>query len=160
MDARDLIGKRGEHIACTRLMRIFDNPQLRLNPYLLGDKCPLFDVLVELDGVGDRAAYFLAQIKSTTKRSGNRTANLPIEVAKEDVEKMVRSPFPTYLIGVDEPREKAYIVSMHGNLSGAIYSMPRKYPLTAKNLKTLWEEVAEYWLQLSGPAARTSRFQW
>jgi hypothetical protein len=69
MDARDLIGKRGEFIACSRLLDFCGNKSAYFNPYPLGDKCPLYDLLVELEGIRDRTMYFMAQVKTTTKVS-------------------------------------------------------------------------------------------
>ena len=160
MGARDTIGRRGEFLACTRLSDFCGNVTAYFNPHALGEKCPLFDLLVELEGLGKRAAYFFAQVKATRKGSAKRTTRLRVEVSGDHVQKMVQSPFPTYLIGVDEPRETAFIVSMHGNLAGPISSMPRRHPLTPRTLKALWEEVADYWPRLSVTAVRTSRFNW
>jgi hypothetical protein len=70
---------------------------------------------------------------------------------------MVRCPFPTYLVGVDEPNDRAYVVSIHGNLRGPITSMPSRYPLTPRNLRRLWEEVTAYWMKLNA-AAKESAF--
>jgi hypothetical protein len=55
---------------------------------------------------------------------------------------------------VDEPRAKAYIVSIHGRLTQSISSMPTAYPLDPQNLKKLWDEVRVYWRAL-GRAAKT-----
>ena len=71
--------------------------------------------------------------------------DLKIALKATDVQKMVRCPIPTYLIGIDEPAAKSYIVSIHGDLSGRIATIPSTYPLDGNNLKVLWEEVAAYW---------------
>lgn len=71
---------------------------------------------------------------------------------------MVRSPVPTYLIGVDEPAAEAYIVSMHGNLNGAISSIPTTYPLNASTLADLWTEVRLNWKTLDHKL-KGSKFQ-
>jgi hypothetical protein len=52
---------------------------------------------------------------------------------------------PTYLIGVDEPNEAAYIVSMYGGMDRTIASMPTTYPLSCANLQKLWDEVKTCW---------------
>jgi hypothetical protein len=70
---------------------------------------------------------------------------------------MVQCPFPTYLVGVDEPNDRAYVVSVHGSMSGSLASMPSRYPLTARNLRRLWEEVTAHWKKLHA-AAKTSAF--
>ena len=87
------------------------------------------------------------------------TVNLKVALKALDVQKMVRCPIPTYLIGVDEPSEKAYVVSIHGNLTGKISSMPSTFPLDCNNLKTLWIEVETHWKTFGQTAIlKTSAF--
>ena len=74
----------------------------------------------------------------------------------KDVQKMVACPIPTYLIGIDEPAAKAFIVSIHGQKSGRISSIPTTYPLDCKNLMKLWDEVGMYWKTLAGIAGSKS----
>jgi hypothetical protein len=59
---------------------------------------------------------------------------------------------------VDEPAAEAYIVSMHGNLKGAISSIPTTYPLNAETLAGLWTEVRSYWKTLNHKK-KNSKFQ-
>jgi hypothetical protein len=49
-------------------------------------------------------------------------------------------------------------VSMHGNLKGAISSIPTTYPLDAATLTDLWTEVRTYWKTLDH-RLRNSKFQ-
>ena len=63
-------------------------------------------------------------------------------------------PIPTYLIGVDEKAEVAYIVSIHGKLTGGISSIPTAYPARSRQLRILRDEVRAYWRTL---AARQKR---
>ena len=58
---------------------------------------------------------------------------------------------------MDEPGGVAYVVSIHGDLTGPIASMPSTYPLNAENLKTLWDEVTTFWQKLD-PTGKTSAF--
>jgi hypothetical protein len=154
---RDHIGKRGEWVAATRLMDPCGNPDPYFDPHYLGEKCSTFDYLVELVNAGDSPPYFLAQVKVTRKGRTKGTRRLIAGVTSEDVRRMARCPLPTYLLGVDEPREKVFIVSVHGGMTGAIASMPTTYPLTPKNLRRLWEEVVDYWGKLEA-GAKTSVF--
>ncbi len=72
---------------------------------------------------------------------------------------MVRCPIPTYLIGIDEPATKAYIVSIHGKLKGRISSIPTIYELDRPNLKALWHEVRKHWgTMASASRSKTSAF--
>ena len=157
MAIQDLIGKRGEAIVTVRLMDFCDNPDPYFDVHPLGEKCPTFDYLVELVNAGDTVPYFLAQVKSTRRGFTKNKRRLLVQVEEEDVQRMVRSPFPTYLIGVDEPSGRAYVVSIHGSIRGAITSMPSTYPLTPRNLRKLWEEVTAHWNKLDA-ATKWSAF--
>ncbi len=126
---------------CGRPLPFFD-------PHPLGEKCPIFDFLVELVCDDKTPPYFLVSAKSTKKGTTKGSLELKVGVKAKDVEAMVRSPIPAYLIGVDEPRARAYIVSMHGNLKGPISSIPTTYPLDASTLTDLWVEVRAYWKSL------------
>ena len=55
MGEGDYIGSRGESIAYTRLTEVARRNRLPFFlPHFLGEKCPRFDFLVELVGVGER----------------------------------------------------------------------------------------------------------
>ena len=157
MAARDLIGKRGESIVITRLMDGCGNPDPYFDPHPLGEKCPTFDYLVELVNAGHSVPYFFVQVKATRQGFTRKERRPIVQVDPADVRRMVQCPVPAYLIGADGPGEKAYVVSVHGRITGAIASMPSKYPLDRKNLKRLWDEVRAYWQTLD-PSARTSVF--
>lgn len=157
MAARDLIGKRGESIVMTRLLDFCGNPVPYFDPHPLGEKCPTYDYLVELVNATESAPYFFVQVKATKKPLTAKRRRLAVQVSVEDVQRMVECPVPTYLVGVDEPAGEAYIVSVHGSLSGAIGSMPAKFPLNPANLKQLWDEVKQYWERLD-PKVRSSAF--
>ncbi|MCI0641411.1 MAG: DUF4365 domain-containing protein [Gemmataceae bacterium] len=155
MATRDLIGKRGEAIVTARLMDFCGNPDPYFDVHPLGEKCPTFDYLVELVNSGDSVPYFLVQVKSTQQGFTLKKRRLIIQVTKDDVVRMVRCPFPTYLVGVDEPNDRAYIVSVHGNMRGAIATMPATYPLTPRNLYKLWVEVKAHWRKLEASVKRS-----
>src|SRR6266478_5356664 len=133
MATRDLIGKRGDAIATARLMDFCDNPDPYFDVHPLGEKCPTFDYLVELVNAGETVPYFLAQVKSTQQGFTKNSRRLLVHVDAQDVRRMVQCPFPTYLIGIDEPDDRAYVVSAHGSVNGSIASMPSRYPLTPRN---------------------------
>lgn len=69
---------------------------------------------------------------------------------------MIRCPIPTYLIGIDEKAEVAYVVSVHGNLKGGLSSIPTTFPLERGNLKILRDEVLAYWTMLAKNAKMKS----
>jgi hypothetical protein len=156
MSPKDLIGKRGENIAMCRLLDFCGNPLPYFDPHLLGEKFPTYDLLVELTGPGGSRPYFFAQVKSTESAGSKRSTTLRVRLKAEHVQSMVVCPIPTYVIGVDEKAEVAYIVSIHGNIPGEITSIPKKYPLDARNLKLLYDEVAAVWKTLSASSISKS----
>jgi hypothetical protein len=159
MSPKDLIGKRGENIAMCRLLDFCGNALPYFDPHLLGDKFPTYDMLIELTGMSESKPYFFAQVKSTESAGNKRSTTLRVMLKAEHVRSMVACPIPTYVIGVDEKAEVAYIVSIHGNIQGKISAIPKKYPLNARNLKLLYDEVAAVWKTLSASSiSKSSRF--
>lgn len=58
---------------------------------------------------------------------------------------MVGLPAPTYLIGIDENNETAYIIAVNEALKSDLSSLPVSFPLDATNLERLWDEVDSFW---------------
>ncbi len=159
MNSRDLTGKRGEFIASERLLDFCGNPLPYFDPYLLGEKFPTYDLLVELTGGHGSKPYFLAQVKSTRSGGKKGMTDLKVQLKAKDVRAMLICPIPTYLIGVDEKAEIAYIISIHGIIRGGISSIPTAYPLDRGNLRILRDEVREYWKTLAvSSKSKTSAF--
>jgi len=159
MHARDLAGKRGEFIASERLLDFCGRSIPYFDPYLLGEKFPTYDLLVELTRQHASKPYFLAQVKSTRSGGKKGMADLNVQLKTQDVRFMIRCPIPTYLIGVDEKAEVAYIISIHGNLTGGISSIPTTFPLDRGNLRVLRDEVQAYWRTLAPSSKmKTSAF--
>jgi len=131
--------------ATAALLDFCGNPEPYFDPHFLGEKCPTYDFLVELLGAGTSPPYFLAQVKSTKQGYTKGTIDLKIALKAADVQKMVRCPIPTYLIGIDEPAAKSFIVSIHGKLSRRITTIPSTYPIDCSNLAVLWDEVVAHW---------------
>jgi hypothetical protein len=145
MDRRDHTGKRGESIAIVRLTEVCQENDL---PYFLvhflGDKSPLFDAMVELVAAGNRTPFFLAQVKSTRK-GYNEFGRLQVTVSKSDVVAMVLYPAPTYIVGIDERTERAFIIGVHDGMDRSISTMNTEHELNCSTLKLLWDEVVGYW---------------
>jgi len=157
LSKKDHLGRRGEYIAFVRLTEVCQAGDLPyFVPHFLGDKCPLFDALVELVGVGNKTPYFFAQVKATRK-GYDKKGRLKVSVAKSDVIGIVRYPAPTYAIGIDEHQEKAYIVAVHGRMNKKISSLNTAHELNSTTLKQLWEEVQDYWKD-KDMTQKTSRF--
>jgi hypothetical protein len=145
MSPKDHLGKRGESIAFVRLTEVCKADDLPyFLPHFLGDKAPLFDAFVELVDAGDKTPIFLAQVKST-REGYDDNGRLKVKVTKEDVIAMVKYPAPTYVIGIDEKGEKAYVAAVFGTMETTISSLSVAHPLNCTTLKALWDEVKEYW---------------
>jgi hypothetical protein len=137
MGITDFIGGRGEAIAYTRLSQMCREGDLPYFwPHFLGEKCQTFDFLVELVDAGEKTPFFFVQVKTTRKQyTKSHTPRLRVEVSKEDVRRMSAFPAPTYVVGVHEEEERAFVVSVHGKMREAIPSITTSHELTAKTLK-------------------------
>jgi hypothetical protein len=145
LSTKDHLGRRGENIAFVRLTEVCQANDLPyFLPHFLGDKCPLFDALVELVGAGGKTPYFFAQIKAT-REGYNTKGRLKVKVEKSDVIGIVQYPAPTYVIGIDEIQEQAYIVAVYGRMNEKISSLNTANELNPTTLKLLWDEVRDYW---------------
>jgi Domain of unknown function (DUF4365) len=159
MNSRDLTGKRGEFIASERLLDFCGNPLPYFDPYLLGEKFPTYDLLVEVTGGHGSKPYFLAQVKSTRSGGKKGMTDLKVQLRAKDVRAMLICLIPTYLIGVDAKAEIAYIISIHGRIRGGISSIPTAYPLDRGNLRIWRDEVRAYWKTLAvSSKSKTSVF--
>jgi hypothetical protein len=147
MGTTDFIGGRGEAIAYARLSRVCREGDLPYFwPHYLGEKCETFDFLVELVDAGEKTPFFFVQVKATRKKYTRRPApRLRVEVAEKDVLRMAAFPAPTYVVGVHEEDERAFVVSVYGDMREAIPSITTDHELTAGTLKRLWDEVREFW---------------
>jgi hypothetical protein len=159
MGISDFIGGRGEAIAFARLARVC-RPDADLPyfwPHYLGEKCETFDFLVELVDAGETTPFFFVQVKATRKGLTQSTARprLRVEVSEKDVRRMVAYPAPTYVVGVHEDQERAFIISVHGSMAEAIPSITTAHELTPDTLRRLWDEVREFWQarDMSRPAS-------
>jgi hypothetical protein len=116
-------------------------------PHYLGEKGETFDFVVELVDAGEKMPFFFAQVKATRKEL-TRTQSPPrlrVEVSEKDVRRMVAYPAPTYVIGVHEDEERAFVISVHGTMSEAIPSITTAHELTCDTLRRLWDEVRDFW---------------
>jgi hypothetical protein len=146
MGRRDEIGARGEALFTAAIMNFCGRPRPYFVSHFLGDKFKSLDFLVELVGADEGAPFLFVQVKTTTqgytKRRGRR---LKVGLTREDVLRMRAYPAPTYLVGIDEVNEKAFILSIDENTRGRISGMSTEHELDCRNLKVLRDEVAAYW---------------
>lgn len=145
MALQDEIGSRGEFIFCARIMDFCDRPLPYFRPHFLGEKAHTLDFWVELVGTDDRTLYFFAQVKTTRKALTRRGRRLRIELPDADLRRAARVPAPTYLVGIDERAETAYLLAVLAGMSGDLASIPTTFPLDRTNLPLLFAEVERYW---------------
>jgi hypothetical protein len=148
MGITDFIEGRGEALAYASLAKFCRDDRLPYFwPHYLGEKFQTFDFLVELLDAGEQTPYFFVQVK-TTRKAFTKTHTPPrlrVEVSEEDVRRMIAYPAPTYVIGVHQGTERAFIISVHGTMSEAISSITTAHELTCETLRRLWDEVREFW---------------
>jgi hypothetical protein len=116
-------------------------------PHFLGEKFETFDFLVELVDAGEKTPFFFVQVKTTRKKftKTQTPPRLRVEVSERDIRRMVAYPAPTYVIGVHEDEERAFIISVHGVMCEEISSITTAHELTCETLRRLWVEVREFW---------------
>lgn len=157
---RSVIGKRGESIAVVRLTQLFGPIQPLFRPHFLGDTYPTIDFLVELLGVPTSLGvvpFFFIQAKATTSGYVKLNGNLKVRVSRADMARYVCYPAPTYIFGIDEPGERAYVFAATTGGPRQLSSPPTRYPLDQPNLQALYDEVLDYWTT-SGSRFDASRF--
>ncbi len=143
---QDFIGERGESIIRVLLTRFYDQPEPRFRPHFLGEKYPTVDFLVELVGApAGIVPYFFVQAKATSQGYTMRDHRLKVQVSQADFQRLVSYPAPTYIIGVDEPREVGYILAAISGRVARVPSLPTTHPLNETTLRALYEEVLRYW---------------
>jgi hypothetical protein len=141
----NVVGDRGENIfelAITDYSQ-FQAPLFRAA--FLGDKWPAVDYLVELVGVAGMTPHFFVQVKSTSAAIANNYVKVELPPMKKRL--LIRVPGPTYLVGVQEPTKRAFILAVTDDSNQGVYSIPVTHELTPSNLRILYDEVSAFWSQ-------------
>lgn len=155
----NVIGSRGEYIAYLSLTNYSQFPRPLFEPSKLGEKKPIIDFYVELDGIPNTRPYFLVQTKTTAAKIGPRARTIQVQVSAADVQKLLNYPGPTYVIGVHEPSQRAFIKSIHqGTQAKTLSSIPLSYELTPQRLQILYNEVQAFWAGIPGKKPLNSSF--
>lgn len=145
-DLVEVIGFRGERVVelCLTNYEAFERPLFR--PGFLGDKWPAVDFYVELRAVRRKTPYFFGQAKATKAHLSRSSRNLRISTRRQDVERLLQIPGPTYIFGVHEPSRRVFVRSViQGTPAKAITSIPLTHELTPANLRALHSEVCRFW---------------
>jgi hypothetical protein len=109
----EVVGYRGEEIVELCLTNYESFPEPLFRPGFLGDKWPSIDFYVELRRVPGTTPYFFGQAKATASRLLKSSSSLRISTKRQDVQRLLRIPGPTYIFGVHEPSERVFIRSVH-----------------------------------------------
>lgn len=137
------LGERGEHMFYVAISRFHgDGPLFR--PVMLGGKWPVADLAVEL--VDDPGMFFLVQVKTTQLGYLPNGQRLLIRAKRDDLQRLADVPLPTYLIGVDEPRQKVFLTSVYGTVSAGKSGMTVAHSVDSADVRTaLYAEVKRFW---------------
>jgi hypothetical protein len=147
----DDIGWRGEQIFIRLISELCPGrPTPYFRPCFLGDKFATFDFLVQL--FGSEEHFFFVQVKTTRQgyRGSPGAQHLLVNVAHEDILRMVACPIPSYVVGIDEPQKLGYVLSMNEPRTAGLGGLPARYPLDCDALERLWHEVQRYWTSHPG----------
>jgi hypothetical protein len=143
----DAIGGRGEALFYTAMTRFYGRRLPLFRPHFLGAKFVTLDFLVELVDTGAMTPFFFVQVKTTTLGYTKHDRRLRVQVATEDVQRLIAYPAPTYVVGVDERQEVGYLHAVVDSRPQRIASLSTAFPLNQPTLEALWQEVHNYWSQ-------------
>ncbi|AUX21487.1 hypothetical protein SOCEGT47_019710 [Sorangium cellulosum] len=139
---KDALGERGESIFRSVITKLHgDKPLFR--PAFLGEKWPVADFGIEL--WGHPGKLFLVQVRATST-AVNHKKRLPIGVAIARANALYGAPLPSFVVGVHEPSEQPYIVTVDIKRTQRISSIPTKFSLQNATVRqTLHDEVLAFW---------------
>jgi hypothetical protein len=146
MDKRDQIGQVGEALFAAKLTRFWGRPAPLFDVRFLGEKFEHADYLVRLIDAGPPWPIFFVQIKATLAGYTSGGKRLKVAVAEDELRGLASFPTPTYIVGIDVPGERGYIVSANSGSSKRIASLSTKFSIDdPANLQLLWDEVRAFW---------------
>jgi hypothetical protein len=158
VNVRDAIGARGEIIFSNLISKFHADRQGPIfRSHFLGDKWPSADFIVELIGARETTPYFFVQVRATRREYIARSNRLRVRASADQVRCLFSYPAPTYIIGIDEVRERGYIVSANGETLNSMPNLSTRCPINKRNRMALWTEVNSFWSRHSG-AKLVSRF--
>lgn len=157
---RDAIGDRGQAIVFNLLTRIHKRSRPLFRPQFLGDKYPAIDFFVELvDATEELRPFFLVQAKATRRGYTEKRDRLKAAVKRPVVSALTAYPAPTYIVGIGEPDELAFIIAAVSGGATQFSSIPTTHALASEaTLLRLHEEVLDFW-QRNPVTFRESQFR-
>ncbi len=115
------------------------------NIRFLEDELPYVDCIVELIGQKDFLPFCFVHLKSTKLGYTKKDKRLKVKFSQESIVGLSLYPAPTYIVGIDEKEETAYLVSANGENLSAMSSIPSDFPINKSNRGTLWNEINDFW---------------
>lgn len=114
-----------------------------LRPRFLGDKHPTFDYIVEV--VDRPSSFFFVQVKGTALGYTAKKHRLRVQVAQDDIDRMVACPAPTYLVGIDANAIGVGFLLSVNEPRGHVASLTTRFRIDCGILEQLRDEVIEFW---------------
>ena len=146
MDKRDQIGQVGEALFAAKLTRFWGRPAPLFDVRFLGEKFEYADYLVRLVDAGPPWPIFFVQIKATLAGYTGDQNRLKVAVAADEVRGLASFPTPTYIVGIDVPGERGYIISANNRAPKRLASLSTKFSIDdPATLQLLWDEVRAFW---------------
>ena len=140
------IGQRGESIFYLKITGCDASGMRCFDAAFLGEKWPAADFLVETKG-GRVRGTMLVQVKTTCEAISASKKALLISLPPAKLKRFRALPGPTYLIGVHEPTERAFVKAVLPTQMNGIYEIPVANELDGDNLRRLRDEVIAFWRQ-------------
>jgi hypothetical protein len=141
--AREDIGERGQWLFSLLITDLCgrDNPFFR--PRFLGDKYPTFDYIVEV--VDQPSYFFFVQAKGTTLGYTAEEHRLRVQVAQDDIDRMVACPAPTYVVGIDVNAIGVGFLLSVNEPRDNVSSLTTRFRIDCGVLEQLRDEVIASW---------------
>lgn len=138
------IGERGQLLFELLMTELCGRDDPFFRPRFLGDKFPTFDYVVEV--VDQPAYYFFVQVKATTLGYTKNRDRLNVQVSKDDIDRMVACPAPTYVVGMDVATVpgSGYLLSVN-EACDHVSSLTTRFRIDCAVLAGLRDEVVAYW---------------
>ena len=142
----NVIGGAGENLTALRLEK-----DGFFKVYFLGEKAPIEDFLVEI--LDEEHPYHcLLQVKATGKENRyQKGGNINTPVPDDKLEKLIKRPLPTYVVGADIEDEVVFIAPANNGVK-RYPSIPTTFRLDNKdavqriaNLRKFRDDIIRYW---------------
>jgi hypothetical protein len=137
------IGERGQWLFSLLMTDLRGRNDPWFRPRFLGDKFPTFDYIVEV--VDHPAYYFFGQVKGTMQGYTARGHRLRVQVRRDDIDRMVAFPAPTYVVRIDVNEIGVGFLLSVNEPRENVASLTTRFRIDRGVLEQLRDEVVSYW---------------